>query len=132
MKNNNISDTEREIIPFESWDGNYLHNFISTNIFNRDEYLCLPSSGLTLQGSFSSDFSNFFAITVEYEPNEEWGMTYDQYVNDVKYVELMFIIANEYIDPKNYDNPVQVEINDHYYVGVDPRSATFMNLFVQK
>ena len=59
-------------------------------------------------------------------------MTFNDYINDVSHIELVFIIANEYIDPKNHDNPIQIAVNDHHYVMLESKSRTYFDLLVQK
>ena len=132
MKNRNISDINYEEILLEIWNQTHLPNSTLEGFYNGNEYFWLPTSGLTLQGSTTSSVSNYFLIEAKYEPNNEWGMTFDEYINDLQYVELILIIANEYIDPKNHDNPIQTAINDHYYVMLESQSRTYFDLFVRK
>ena len=59
-------------------------------------------------------------------------MTFDEYLYDVREVQIMIVTTNEYIDPKNYDNPIQVVTNDHYYAILDTNSITYFDLLIQK
>ena len=123
---------EFEKIQLETWNQTHLSNSTLNRFHNGNRYLCLPRSGLTLQGSTTSKISHNILAEVIYEYNDEWGMTFNDYINDVSHIELVFIIANEYIDPKNHDNPIQVTINDHHYVMLESQSRTYFDLLVQK
>ena len=60
------------------------------------------------------DFQNFVAF-IQYTPNDECGMSENEFYTDILYIELNYFIVNEYIDPKNFENPIQKTFKDIHY-----------------
>ena len=122
-----------EQIPLEVWNETHFSASIIEVFGTDNEYLWFPaSSNLTLQGSRHFNQHHAFQVRATYVPNEECGMTFQQYVDDVRTIYLNFFIANEYIDPKDFDNPIQIAFKDYYNTFIEIDSQTYADLYIRK
>ena len=71
-------------------------------------------------------------ILAQYTQNDECGMTFAQADQAVSHIGLNFKIVNEYIDPKNFDNPIQTVVTDQYYTIVRFNSYTLNEIYIRK
>ena len=71
-------------------------------------------------------------ILATYTPNDECGMSLYSINEDVPYIELFFKIVNEYIDPKNFENPIQTAVTDQYYTILRYNAYTLGDIFIRK
>ena len=88
-----------------------------------------------MKGSFYSRQREYFSIVTNYQAyihNSECNISFFDYRIDVEYIELALIVANEYIDPKNFEDPIQVVVKDHYYTLLELNSQTYMDVYVKK
>ena len=97
-----------------------------------DKFYCFPKSNLSLLGSVYGSESHYLSITVQYTSNDECGMSYDEYSRSFFHIELKLVIANEYIDPKNFENPIQIAMKDHFYAMLKVDSITYFDLLIKK
>ena len=91
-----------------------------------------PSSNLSLQGSRFSSQAESFLITVGYTPNDECGMTFQEYVQEANLIEFNFLISNEYIDPKNTNDPIQIATKDQFYHFIETDTQIFSDIYIKK
>ena len=73
-----------------------------------------------------------FSLTASYTPNNECGMSLLQVSEDVNYISLYFKIINEYIDPKNFEDPIQTVVTDKYYTVLRYSSFTLNDIYIRK
>ena len=59
-------------------------------------------------------------------------MTYDEFVTKTKYFVFNLVIANEYFDPYNRDDPVQTTTNDQYYITFSADRYAEYEVFIEK
>ena len=121
-----------EEVPLELWNETHF----PASVFDRFRpgigALWFPSSNLSLQGSrFSSQAENFL-ITVGYTPNDECGMTFQEYVQEANLIEFNFLISNEYIDPKNTNDPIQIATKDQFYHFIETDTQIFSDIYIKK
>ena len=78
-------------LPFEVWNETHFPASVLEGARTDLEYLWVPFSNLSIEGSFFTKDIKNFAITVEYVPNDECAMTSIEYINDLDHIELNLI-----------------------------------------
>ena len=59
-------------------------------------------------------------------------MSYEEYLNDVGDINVFVLIANENLDPHNFDDPIKKIFIDKYIITIDPKDVTYMNYFIRQ
>ena len=59
-------------------------------------------------------------------------MSYEEFVEEVYEVRADLIIANEYLDPNNIQDPVQTVITNQYYAYSSPKVFKYYDIFIEK
>ena len=52
-------------------------------------------------------------------------MSYEEYLNDVGDINAFVLIANENLDPHNFDDPIKKIFIDKYIITIDPKDVTY-------
>ena len=87
---------------------------------------------MSLKGNLLSNDHHTFLITVGYAPNEECGMTFQEYIENLSPIELNLVINNEYIDPKDFENPIKKTLTTDYNYYININFQTISDLFIKK
>ena len=128
---NNKIDFTSHYYSLENWNESHFSSYTFDTIPDLKYMLWLPSNFSLTGSSFSKIFRNM-NLVIKYRPNTFWPLTYEEFLNKVDYLRLNLVIANEYFDPYNKEDPIQTVINDQYYVIFSPDKLTRYSVFVQK
>ena len=124
------SPDDYEEVSIEEWNSNEYPVLSSINI--SEKFYWLPSS-LSIRPTFRDltlrDKYRIF-ITGTLTPGCNTSM--QEYIEGVNYVQAYLTIFNEYLDPKNADDPIQQSYNRQYNFIMDPKQYTFPYIYIRK
>ena len=122
-----------EAIQFEEWNETHFPAYLVERFNSERQYLWFPSSfNYSLQGSRVSPEGQKYIIRISYIPNDECGMTFEEYSKYVRYLDIGFMVSDEYIDPKNIENPIQIAIKDHLHYFIEAHSPVITDMYIRK
>ena len=121
-----------EEIPLEVWNNTHFSDSLFETYRFADRVLWFPYSNMSLKGNLLSNDHHTFLITVGYAPNEECGMTFQEYIENLSPIELNLVINNEYIDPKDFENPIKKTLTTDYNYYININFQTISDLFIKK
>ena len=124
----NIKNIEK--VPFEEWD---FDKYPVLNQSDQDNPLYWLPSSLLIKPTFQSlTNADNYVIYIRGILNSQWKKTYQEYIKDVYFVHVSFNIFNEYLDPQNAENPVQLSSNKLYSFRIDPKEYTLPKIIIRK
>ena len=59
-------------------------------------------------------------------------MSYEEYLQEVQFINFAVVFMNENLNPSNFDDPIQGIYNDKYTLLLDPTQNSYINFFLRK
>ena len=85
-----------------------------------------------LLGTETSVQSKNLALEIYFEPNRSCGMSFEEYMQEMESINLAIYSSNEFLNPFNFDDPIQTVLDDKYSVIIDPRVMSFYRYYIRK
>ena len=85
-----------------------------------------------LAGTETSLNHEYISLHVDFDPNRPCGKTYEQYMEEIKDINLVIYSSNEVLDPLNFDDPIKTILDDKYSFVIDPRVKSFNRMYIRK
>ena len=119
-----------EEVPFVEWDFDKYPEL--RKVATSQTIYWIPSH-LFIKPSYSFlNKKDTFRIVVDGWKHPQCNMTHSEYIEEVDFVFMSLMIFNEYLDPQNFEEPVQLSFNKHYYYIMDPEQYTYFQLKIRK
>ena len=129
-ENNKVNDAFKFLNP-ERCSEPYFPNKTLESIPDLRNMFWIPSN-LNLTGSSYSKSYKDLNLKMYYKPNTNCALTYEEFLSSIEFLSFNMIIANEYFDPSNNEDPIKTVLNDQYRVKVSPDRVTRYEIFIQK
>ena len=85
-----------------------------------------------MQGSGTSFELEYFSYGIRFESVDGCEQTFEEYLQDVDYINTSILLSNEILDPQNIDDPIQTVISDQNTMFIDPKQSTHKVLYLKK
>ena len=83
-------------------------------------------------GTETSVQSKNLALEIYFEPNRSCGMSFEEYMQEMESINLAIYSSNEFLNPFNFDDPIQTVLDDKHTLKMDPRVKSYYRFYVQK
>ena len=120
-----------ESIDLVECNKTHFPNLQSDGIYANKIFLW-PSTDLRLQGSGTSFELEYFSYGIKFVPVDGCEQTFEEYLQDVDYINTSILLSNEILDPQNIDDPIQTVISDQNTMFIDPKQSTNKVLYLKK
>ena len=85
-----------------------------------------------MSGTETSKKHNSLTLVVNFDPNQSCGMTFENYMEQVLEINLAIYFSNEFLNPYNFDDPIQTLLEDKYRMILDPRVISYKRFYIRK
>ena len=85
-----------------------------------------------LLGAETSEQSKKLALAINFEPNHSCGMSFEEYMQEIRSIDLVIYSSNEFLNPFNFDDPIQTVLDDKYTLLIDPRVMSYYRYYIRK
>ena len=95
-------------------------------------YLDWISSNFSVSGSHLANTFSTFGVHIRHKYNSSCPLTYEELIDKIYRLEINLVIANEYFDPSNREDPIKKVNTDQFHSLSTPQTSNLYNVFVKK